>query len=301
MRALTYSFQEAAASLRRGGRAGVMSVVTITAALFVLGAFLLVSANIQRLVTGWTAAAEMSVFLRDDISQADRGAVDRAIAASALVAGREYVSKAEALRRFKRDFVELSSLVSASDANPLPASYEVRVRTERGREDELDDLASRLAATTGVADVRYDRRWIERLTAGVRLLRGFGMIVAAVLAFAAAVTVANVVRLACHARRHEIEIMQLVGAPLAYVRGPFVAEGLLQGGLGALVALGLLWLGFAAGRFSTARWLPLGVRLDGIEFLSPQLCVVVLAGGMVVGCLGGWVASKEGTAPFLVH
>jgi len=291
VRALRYSLNEAAASMRRGGRAGFMSVVTITAALFVLGAFLLVSANVQRLVAEWSAAAEMSVFLRDDISQADREAVEKAITASPLVTHREFISKAEALRRFKRDFAELAGLVSPSEGNPLPASYEVRVRTVRGREDELDDFASRLAATTGVVDVRYDRQWIDRLNAGVRVLGGLGIVIAAVLAFAAAVTVANVVRLACHARRHELEIMHLVGAPLSFVRGPFVAEGFLQGGVGALIALALLWGGFAAGRVSSARWLTLGVRLDGIEFLSPQLCSLVVLGGMAVGCLGGLIAS----------
>ena len=64
-----------------------------------------------------------------------------------------------------------------------------------------------------------------------------GLALALLMALAAAVTVATVVRLGLHARRDEIEIMELVGAPLAFIRGPFVAEGLLQGGIGALVAL----------------------------------------------------------------
>ena len=64
----------------------------------------------------------------------------------------------------------------------------------------------------------------------IRVVRGVGLLIVTLLAIAAALTVANVVRLAAHARRDEIEIMQLVGAPLAYVRGPFVAEGVLQGG-----------------------------------------------------------------------
>ena len=68
------------------------------------------------------------------------------------------------------------------------------------------------------------------------------------LGLAAALTVANVVRLAAYARRDEIEIMQLVGAPFAYVRGPFIAEGVLQGGAGALAGLLLLWIGFAVAK-----------------------------------------------------
>ena len=70
----------------------------------------------------------------------------------------------------------------------------------------------------------------------------------ALLAIASALTVANVVRLAAHARRDEIEIMQLVGAPLAYVRGPLVLEGVMQGGAGAIVAIVALGVLFAVAR-----------------------------------------------------
>ena len=88
----------------------------------------------------------------------------------------------------------------------------------------------------------------ERITSALELLRGVGLVVVLVLVVAVALTVANVVRLACFARRDEIEIMQLVGAPLTYVRGPFVLEGVLQGGFGALSALVVLAVGFAAGQ-----------------------------------------------------
>ena len=64
------------------------------------------------------------------------------------------------------------------------------------------------------------------------------------MALAAAVTVASVVRLGLQARHDEIEIMQLVGSPISFIRGPFIAEGVLQGGLGALIALAVLWAGF---------------------------------------------------------
>jgi cell division transport system permease protein len=108
---------------------------------------------------------------------------------------------------------------------------------------------------------------------------------------AAALTVANVVRLALYARRDEIEIMQLVGAPQAYIRGPFVMEGVLQGGIGAVAALALLAAVFLV---THARYLvPLAtsVNLASIRFLSPELCVMLFLGGMVVGSLGGLVAS----------
>ena len=122
----------------------------------------------------------------------------------------------------------------------MPASYEVRLNPGVGAPEPVEELAARLRQSPGVADVRYDREWLDRLLSAVTVIRGVGLALSAVLTIAAALTVANVVRLALHARRDEIEIMQLVGAPTAYIRGPFVMEGVLQGGIGAIVALALL-------------------------------------------------------------
>ena len=112
-----------------------------------------------------------------------------------------------------------------------------------------------------------------------------------VLTVAAALTVANVVRLALYARRDEIDIMQLVGAPQAYIRGPFVMEGIFQGGIGALAALVALGLGFLVLRARYLAPLASSINLTSVRFLSAELCLFVVLGGMAVGCLGGLVAA----------
>jgi cell division transport system permease protein len=114
-----------------------------------------------------------------------------------------------------------------------------------------------------------------------------------VWAAAAAATVAAVVRLGLHARRDEIEIMHLVGAPMSYIRGPFIAEGLLQGGAGALLAVALLWAAFLVGR---AWWgAQIGEALDGasVAFLPLPMCAYLVAGGMTVGAAGGFAAARH--------
>ena len=293
MRALKFSFEEAVASLWRGRRSGILSVITITAALFLLGALLLVSWNVDRVLARWAASAEMSVYLRDDVSPEHRAVVDQLLADSDLVAGREYVSKTDALVRFKRDFADLASLAAEFSDNGFPASFEVRLQPATQDAAAVQGLAARIAESGGVADVRYDRLWLERVTTGVVLMRGVGIVVIAILIVAAALTVASVVRLACHTRREEIEIMQLVGAPMIYVRGPFVAEGILQGGLGALVALGALWTGFTAGRL---RYGELAADLLGVEamsFLPWFLSGLLIVGGIAVGCVAGLIAASS--------
>ena len=125
----------------------------------------------------------------------------------------------------------------------------------------------------------------------IAVIRGVGLVMAAVLTIAAALTVASVVRLALHARRDEIEIMQLVGAPTAYIRGPFVMEGVLQGGVGALVALVALAVAFFSLRGAYLVPLAAAVNISTIRFLPAELAVLLVVGGMAVGCVGGLVAA----------
>jgi cell division transport system permease protein len=291
MRALRYTLEEAIASLWRGRYSGLLSMATIAVALFVLGAFLDVTSNLQRLSSEWSNAAEMSVYLKDQVTPADRSAIEAVLTPGSVVAAREYVSKADALVRFKRTFGDLASATDGLSANPLPASYEVTLRTGPGVEERLDALAAALRQTAGVADVRYDRQWLTRLRSVVAVVSGVGLVLGGVLTIAAALTVANVVRLALYARRDELDIMQLVGAPQMYIRGPFVMEGLLQGGLGALVALAALGVAFFALRARYLAPMASALNLSSVHFLPIELCASLVAGGMIVGCLGGLVAA----------
>jgi cell division transport system permease protein len=293
MRALTYYVSEATASLWRGRKAAILSVLTIAGGLFVLGFFLALNTNLQRLVGRWTESAELSVYLKDDASEEQLRMVDELVAQSGLAAHREYTSKAQAAARFKQDFPDLAGAADRADRNPFPASFEVRLKPEvREAGGAVDNLASTLASVGGVADVRYDRQWLTRLNAVVRFLRALGLGIVVLLAFASALTVANVVRLAASARQDEIEIMSLVGAPLAYVRGPFVVEGILQGGVGALLAMLLLWLVFAAANAKYGAVAAQTIGLGAITFLPLSLGLVIIGGGMLLGCLGGLIVAR---------
>jgi len=293
MRAIDYALREAWGSLWRSGRSTLLAVLAITLAAVVLGAILLVSWNVDQLLTQWTTATEFSVFLRDDATSEQRGAIEAAIDQSGVTEGREYVSKADALTRFRSQFADLASLTSDLDDNPFPASLEVRVRPDAEQNGRADALVTQVAALPGVADVRYDREWLARVSSGLNAIRGAGFALALLMALAAAVTVAAVVRLGLHARHDEIEIMKLVGSPVAFIRGPFIAEGFLQGGLGAVLAIALLWSGFALVR---AWWgSDLTAMLDGaaLHFLPGRMVGLLLAGAMVVGAAGGFAASRH--------
>ena len=133
--------------------------------------------------------------------------------------------------------------------------------------------------------------WLERLAAAATLLRALVVAFALVLLVGVSLTVSNVVRLAFFARRNEIEIIRLVGAPGIYIRGPFLVEGIIQGGIGAGLALAVLWLGFV---YAQERYGALIVGVLGfgeMQFLSPRMLLMLVIGGMSVGSLGGLIAT----------
>jgi cell division transport system permease protein len=293
MRAIDYALREAWASLWRHRMASAFAVLASALAMIVLGALLVVTWNVEQLLAAWSSATEVSVFLRDEATSEERGAIEALIDGSGVVEGREYVSKADALARFRREFAELASLTEGFDDNPFPASVEVRVRADAEADSRVEALVREVAALPGVADVQYDREWLERMASGLDAIRGVGFLLALVMALAAAVTVASVIRLGMHSRRDELDVMALVGSPYTFIRGPFVAEGVLQGGVGALVALGLLWLGCAA---VNGGWgAQLAALLDGgaVQFLPARLSAALVAGGMFVGGTGGFAASRH--------
>jgi cell division transport system permease protein len=149
-------------------------------------------------------------------------------------------------------------------------------------------LVTEFSRAPGVEDVQYDMLWIQRLSDAVRLIRVAGVSLGIILALAGVFTISNVIRLTVYARQDELDIMRLVGATNAYVRGPFVAEGMLLGALGGIVSVLLLW---AAVRFFVADALSGSDLLGRAEVAVPaSLAVVVVGFGMLVGLVGSLVS-----------
>ena len=291
MRAIEYAFRQGAASLWRSRGSSAFAVLAITLALVVLGVLLLLTWNAEQLLSRWTSASEFSVYLSDSTTSEQRGTIESAIDQSGVAAGREYVSKAQALTRFRKEFADLANLAEGLGDNPFPASIEVRVSPGAERDGRVDALVRKVVQLPGVVDVKYDRDWLARVASALDTVRAAGAALALLMGLAAAVTVAVVVRLGLLARHDEIEIMELVGAPLSYIRGPFVAEGFLQGGIGAILAILFLWLSHSLANAWWGTELRALLEGDALRFLPVRLSVSLILGGMFVGSTGGLAAA----------
>jgi cell division transport system permease protein len=289
---LGYSFEEAWVSLRRSGRSALVSIGTIAIAFATLGGFLLLSVNVQQVLDQWLQAAEMSVYLQDDVTEAQRRDIEQFLASHAAVAATEYVSRERALDRFRTDFPELSEVTTGLGENPFTSAIEVQLKTDSADDAAAEALSKDIGQYAGVSDVRYDRRWLQRLVGIVTTARLAAGLVAAILMLGAAFTVGAVVRLSLYARRDELEIMQLVGAPFSYIRGPAIIEGLLLGGIGAALALVVISVLYS----SAVSWLGSDlaglIGLGRLHFLGFLHIAFLLLAGLGVGALAGTVASR---------
>jgi cell division transport system permease protein len=283
IRAISYFLSEALTSLWRSRLVNAVSIGTIAVSLFVLGAFLTVASALSALVTHWTETVQVIVYLEDQTPARVRESLENRLREDPAVASIERVSREEALARFKSMFRDLSSLPEDLGENPFPASLEVSLRPERQSPAEVERLARAFTGVPGVKEIQYDLLWIERLSTGIRLVRVVGAFLGGILVLAAVFTISNVIRLTIYAREDELDIMRLVGATRSYVKGPFVTEGVIQGGLGGLVASFLLWsaLAWLSRDLATSDLLPRATLA-----LSPQILALLVVGGMAVGLAG---------------
>jgi cell division transport system permease protein len=283
---LVYSIAEALSSLRRSWRTNALSIGTIAAAVFAASAVLLVSINVQQIVARLSTTAELTIYLRQGVSPADRQRVADEIGASPLVASSTFVDASTALDRFRRELPELAALVGTLEQNPLPPAFEVRLREGRS-EEGVRALAASLSRSGFVEDVRYDRQVLDRLIEGLTTARGAGILIAAVLVLAAIVTITSVLRLAYLSRREEMDILFLVGVPPSAIRGPFVVEGVLQTLIATVAALGLLFVAFGLANAQYGAAIAQAFGIGRLTFLSLGWTIVVGLASVAVGALAG--------------
>jgi cell division transport system permease protein len=289
---MRYCLDEAWTSITRRWRVALLSTGLLAAAVFVVGAALGASSALRDVTTRMTQAAELSVFLSREASDAERAGAARIIESDPAVASAEVLDADAATARVTRDFPDLAGVITALPERPFGAVVEARLAAS-ATEAQVDALVGRLRTAPGVDDVVYDREVLRRVLLTVTTARRVVTGLAALLALAAFATVAAVLRLGYYVRRDEIEVLGLLGAPMRAVSGPLVAEGLLQAAAGAALALVALRVAlWAAWRGPAAAWAR-ALDLPDVPFLSWQHMLTLVAVTLVAGALAGWVGSRE--------
>jgi cell division transport system permease protein len=289
LQALRYFFREAAVNLLRGWKVSLLAVLTIAVSLGLGGTFLLAGRNLGGAVERWRSQSRVVVYLRSETTDADLRRLAAEATAAPWVAGVEAVTAAEARRRFRDIFPSLAGLVEGWESEPLPASLEIALHDPgKTRPPALESWLAAWRRRPEVTLLDDDREWLSQLETMIAVLRAVGLTLGGILLGGAIFTIASVIRLTAYLHREEISILRLVGATEFYIRGPFYAEGLLQGLIGGGLAIGALYAAFRlVQRQAASSHL---ASLLASDFLAPRQLVLLATVGALAG-LAGAVAS----------
>ena len=278
-----YLLEQAMTNLRRNVLVVFAAVVAVLVMLTLVFGTIVLRWSIDQDIGRWDDNVRVIAFLSDDLSLEDVDAIQADIQQWEEVKAVVYFSKAEALVEFRELFADQQSLIDVVEEDPsvLPAS----LRIAPVQAADYSTITDRLVVIPGIREVSAADEAIDALVARSSRLRTFAFWIVIVLGGAAVVLIANTIRIAIFARRDEISIMKLVGAGNWFVRIPFFLEGIIEGVLGAVFAVALIWgvRSSIAELFSTST--DPGALVVPAEFMIRQ-GLLVLGFGAGTGLLG---------------
>ncbi len=279
---LSYTLRESFSGFRRARLSTAFAVFTLWIALVLLGLFVIVSINTQRMMIALKARFEMEAFLEEPLNIEDLRRIEHSVSASPGVDSIHYISKEEAAHIFEQESGE--NVYRVLNFNPLPPSIKIYLKNDYTTAPRAQELYNRFSSIAGIDTVRYRRALLEVVDARTSVVDRITLGVGSFIMLSAILLVANTIRLAIYAKRHIIRTMELVGATAMFIRWPFLIEGIVQGFLGGLLAAGMLYL--AIERFTHY----LSEDLAMFVHMPLWFYAAVVAGGVVLGLVGSIVS-----------
>ncbi len=289
LRTIEYFLQEVWRSLRRNNWMTFASVGTVAVSLFVLGVFLILVMNMNRMAGMLESQVQISVYLQDGLKEGRREMLQDEIEHMQGIESVKFVDRDEAKTRLAERLGDQQYLLDAlGDKNPLPDAFEVTVK----QPDMVETAAKSISQFEGVEEAKYGQDVVEHLFDITRLMRVFGLLLMVLLAGATLFIISNTIRLTVFARRKEIAIMKYVGATDWFIRWPFLLEGIVMGCLGGLLAalaLRSFYGAMTAKIYDTLAFFPLLPQYPFMNYVT----IGILLAGMFIGAVGSGVSLKR--------
>jgi len=292
---LRYFLRTALYGLRGSPMTSLIAVATIGVTLLLVGAFVLLVSNMERLLDRFGEDILVSAYLEAGLSDEGRRVLVEQARSAPGVESVRLVSEEEAMQRFQEGSAGQASLLEGLDENPLPASLEITLAPESRSSEGLAILVAALEDFGGIDELGYGTGWVEGYARAMALIRAIGTGIGVVLALATLLIISNTIRLAVYARREEIEILRLVGAGRTFVSIPFLVEGFIQGSLGGVFAVALLYGFFRILLPGLEGGLELLLGFAKPVFIGVEGVLALIVAGAAIGTLGSGLALVEGS------
>lgn len=216
------------------------SVISITLVLFMLGLLGLIVLHTQKLSDHIKENIGFEIIMQENVREAGIIQLQKLLDASPAVKSTEYITREEATRRLTRDLGEDFILWLGEEENPLLPSIDVRFKAAWANNDSIMKIETDLLEYAGVKEVFYQRSLVHLINHNLHRISLFLLGFSVLLLIISVALINNTIRLSIYSRRFLIRSMQLVGATAGFIRRPFVWTGILQGIIGAVLALLLL-------------------------------------------------------------
>ena len=292
---LVYFLRKALENIWTNRFLSLVTLSTIAISMLILGLFSLIYLNVQQSLHQMGGELQITAYLQETISSEQAEMLRSKVADWPEVEGITYISKEQALARFRSQLREYAGILEGLKENPLPASLELTLMPQYGRSGNIKELSTRLGRLPGVAEVQYGRKWMAKLRVFIEVMKLVGITVGGLLLIATIFVISNTIKLTFYSRREELEIMRLVGATDFFIKAPFLIEGLLHGLGGALLAAGGLSL-LILFLFSHLD-LPLRLAVMAGSLPTGQLVAGFLGLGLLLGVLGSMVSLRRFLRP----
>lgn len=282
MRKALYLVQEAFRTIHRHRGITTLSVIIMSLSLLMLAVFLLATDNLLRFVGEAQKDMKVYVYLEDTVDSEQTSSLHTKLLSFPEVESVVFVDKSEALDDFRKQMDE-DYLLDALETNPLPNSFWITPKFEHRNKESIGYLAGQMMQIDGVEDVRYGKDFLEKFTAIVRGVYYVDVVVGFIVILSAIFIISNAVRLTVMSRRKNIEILKLVGATNKFITTPFILEGAFQGGIAAIISLGLL----AGITIFCRRMVP------DVSFFSGEKAALYMVTCVAIGSIGSFAALRR--------
>lgn len=280
---LAMAFKRARRGIREDARLYVVAVSSLAVAFLCLGAALLAITNLSRMADTWGRSGRMTVYLRDGARDSDITLLQSTLERLPEVRGVELLTAAAARQQFVAD-AQVGGRLSSVPVDAFPTSLEISIAPSTSQA-RLAEIATRVGNFGPVEEVETYRSFFDRLETLLNAGRSAALALAFLVVICVLAVVGNTIRLAVAGRKEEIEVLKLCGATDGFVRGPFLVEGAMQGFAAALVALLVLFIGFAVLRSQVDTTLSVLTGMRSV-FLHPAVALSLVVAGALGGALG---------------
>ena len=288
LRVWSYYFKHAGSNILANRLIHLISIGTIGISLLLFASFLILFLNLNTWIMDWGQSVSMSVYLKDGTDQKTKEKIESLLKNLPGVELKGFTSKEKAITDLAQGLGAHSGLLDGLKSNPLPASFELLFRDVNIHQINPRKMKDEIEKIDGVDEVQYSKEVLERLEGLMYVLKVAGFIIGGFLCLAVLFITTNTIKLTIYSRREEIEIFKLVGATDWFVKIPFLIEGAIQGLLGGLVSLSVLFGLYSM--FFLKKVHVIGLPVLNIAFLPPVYVVSILLLGLVLGLIGSFIA-----------